>query len=106
MITLPREYSDPDLKKFFDACSGAERVLFSTFLFTGIREQEVVHLFWADVKFDLNTVRVTAKPDLGFSPKRWEDYDARGVDSCSRRREEIGNSICSTTVKRLPSEPN
>jgi integrase/recombinase XerD len=75
MITLPREYSDPDLKKFFEACTGAERVLFSTFLFTGFREQEAVHLFWTDVKFDLNTIRVTAKPDLGFSPKRWEDRE-------------------------------
>jgi len=74
-ISLPREYSDPDLKKFFDACTAVERVLFSTFLFTGFREQEVVHLVWPDINFTVNTIRVTAKPDLGFSPKRWEERE-------------------------------
>ena len=75
MISLPREYSDGDLKKFFDACTPAERVLFSTFLFSGFREQEVVHLCWPDLNFNLNTIRVTSKPDLGFWPKRWEERE-------------------------------
>ncbi len=75
VITLPREYGDTDLTRFFDPCTPAERVLFSTFLFTGFREQEVVHLFWTDANFTLNTVRVTAKPDLGFWPKRWEERE-------------------------------
>jgi integrase len=75
VISLPREYGDADLKKFFTASAPAERVLFSTFLFTGLREQEVVHLFWSDVNFKLNTIRVTSKPDLGFWPKRWEERE-------------------------------
>jgi integrase/recombinase XerD len=75
MISLPREYSDGDLKKFFDACTPAERVLFSTFLFSGFREQEVVHLCWPDLNFSLNMIRVTSKPDLGFWPKRWEERE-------------------------------
>jgi integrase len=73
--SLPREYGDADLKKFFEACTPRERVLFSTFLFTGFREQECVHLFWSDVNFALTTIRVTAKPDLGFWPKRWEERE-------------------------------
>ena len=72
---LPREYPDADLTKFFGACNSVERVLFSTFLFTGFREQEVVHLVWSDLNFALNTIRVTVKPDLGFSPKRWEERE-------------------------------
>jgi len=60
---------------FFDACTRSERVMFSTFLLTGFREQEVVHLVWNDVHFQLNTVKVTAKPDLGFYPKRWEERE-------------------------------
>lgn len=72
---LPREYSDNDLAMFFGACDQAERALFSTFLFTGFREQEVVHLFWRDVNFNVNTIRVTVKPDLGFAPKRWEERE-------------------------------
>lgn len=75
IISLPREYGDSDLTRFFDVCAPEERALFSTFLLTGFREQETAHLFWTDVNFMLNTVRVTAKPDLGFWPKRWEDRE-------------------------------
>jgi site-specific recombinase XerD len=75
VISIPREYGDADLNSFFSACSPAERALFSTFLFTGFREQEVVHLFWSDVHLTLNTIRATAKADLGFYPKRWEERE-------------------------------
>jgi len=72
---LPREYRTADLAKFFKAAYDSEKVIFSTFLLTGLRELEVVHLFWTDVSFELQTVRVTAKPDLGFYPKRWEERE-------------------------------
>jgi integrase len=72
---LPREYRTADLAKFFNAAYDSDRVLFSTFLLTGLRELEVVHLFWSDISFELQTVRVTAKPDLGFYPKRWEERE-------------------------------
>jgi integrase len=75
VVSLPREYGDADLKSFFAACTPAERAIFSTFLFTGFREQEVVHLFWSDVNFKLNTIRVTLKPEFGSSPKRWEERE-------------------------------
>jgi integrase len=75
VISIPKEYGDDGLNKFFSACTPEERALFSTFLFTGFREQEVVHLFWSDVRGALNTIRVTAKPDLGFWPKRWEERE-------------------------------
>jgi hypothetical protein len=42
---------------------------------TGFREQEVMCLFWSDLRLDLHTGRVTAKRDLGFSPKRWEERE-------------------------------
>jgi integrase/recombinase XerD len=42
---------------------------------TGFREQEAVHLTSDDINFNLNMVRVTAKPDLGFSPKRSEERE-------------------------------
>jgi hypothetical protein len=32
-------------------------------------------LRWSDVNFELRTVRVTSKPELGFYPKRWEDRE-------------------------------
>ena len=73
--SLPEEYNDQDLQAFFAACSKEEQTLFMTFLLTGFREQEVMCLSWNDIYFNLNTVRVTAKPDLGFSPKRWEERE-------------------------------
>jgi integrase len=72
---LPREYRTADLARFFKAADDSEKVLFSTFLLTGLRELEVVHLFWTDLSFELQTVRVTAKPELGFYPKRWEERE-------------------------------
>ena len=75
ITTLPREYSNRELALFFSACDEAERALFSTFLLTGMREQEVVHLVWSDINFELSSIRVTAKPDLGFYPKRWEERE-------------------------------
>jgi len=72
---LPRECRTADLSKFFKAAYDIEKALFSTFLLTGLRELEVVHLFWTDVSFELQTVRVTAKPELGFYPKRWEERE-------------------------------
>jgi len=72
---LPREYREADLSKFFKAAYDSEKALFSTFLLTGFREMEVVHLFWTDISFELQTARVTAKPDLGFYPKRWEERE-------------------------------
>jgi integrase len=73
--SLPEEYGDGELKNFFDASSPEERALFMAFLLTGFREQEIVHLSWDDINIGLRMVRVTAKPDLGFSPKRWEERE-------------------------------
>jgi integrase len=75
ITTLPKEYSDSDIKRFFAACTTEEHTLFLTFLLTGFREQEVVNLSWNDINSTLNLIKVTGKPDLGFYPKRWEDRE-------------------------------
>ena len=75
IASLPSEYGDEELKRFFAACTAEDRVPFSVFLFTGFRDKEVVHLFWDDINFNLNTIKVTAKPELGFYPKRWEERE-------------------------------
>ena len=72
---LVKVYRHEELARFFAACSDLERALFATFLLTGFREQEVMFLYWSDVNFELRTVRVTAKRELGFYPKRWEDRE-------------------------------
>ena len=67
----PREYTQEELAKFLATCDDTEVALFSTFLLTGFREQEVMYLGWPDVNLRLRTIRVSAKPDLDFFPKRW-----------------------------------
>ena len=42
--SLPREYTQEELTKFLAACVDSEVALFSTFLLTGFREQEVMYL--------------------------------------------------------------
>jgi integrase len=75
ITTLPKEYRQDDLDRFLKVCDGFERALFYTFLRTGFREQEVMYLSWSDVNLELHTIRVTAKPELGFYPKRWEERE-------------------------------
>jgi len=66
---LTREFSDSDLNNLFDACRPAERVLFSTLLFSGFREHEVVRTFVGQSSTsNLHAIQVTSKPDLGFWP--------------------------------------
>jgi integrase len=72
---LVKFYRHEELARFFAACSDLERALFARFLLTGFREQEVMFLYWSDVNFELRTVRATAKPELRFYPKRWEDRE-------------------------------
>ncbi|MDA2926797.1 site-specific integrase [Acidobacteria bacterium AH-259-G07] len=75
ITSLPKEYSDGELRAFFAHCDSWERALFSTFLLTGFRAQEMMHLFWDDINFKLNTIQVKAKPELGFYPKHWEERE-------------------------------
>ncbi len=43
ITTLPEEYTDRELKKFFSVCTKPEHTMFLTFLLTGFREQEVMY---------------------------------------------------------------
>ena len=118
ITTLPREYGEQDLARFFTACGERERVLFSTFLMTGLREQEVVHLVWTDINFDLRVLRVTAKPALAFYPKSGRSARCRSrfnwlnccgatrsvaiASSFFRPEREIANNTCWIDAKRSP----
>lgn len=72
---LPKVYTDEQQSQFLAACDSWEKTLFSTFLLTGFREQEVMYLFWKDLDPKLRIVRVLSKPDLKFFPKRWEERE-------------------------------
>jgi integrase/recombinase XerD len=66
-------YQPEELKTFFAACNPDERLIFQVFLCTGFREREVATLTWSDIHWKEGKLGVSAKPDLGFTPKSYEE---------------------------------
>jgi integrase/recombinase XerD len=71
----PEVYEKEELESFFSACDAEERLWFEFFLMTGMREQEVMHVYWKDIKFGEAVVRVSHKPDLGWTPKAYKERE-------------------------------
>lgn len=71
----PEIYEQEDLDKLFAACDAEERLWFEFFLMTGMREQEAMHCYWSDVNFAHATIRVTHKPDRGWTPKAYKERE-------------------------------
>ena len=71
----PEMYEQQELDKLFKACTEEERLWFEFFLMTGMREQEVMHLYWSDINFTANTVRVSHKPDRNWTPKAYKERE-------------------------------
>jgi len=69
-------YGDTDLKALFAAAEDEERLAYQFFLYSGGREREVACATWRDIDFQSKTFTITAKPDLGFTPK---DFEERSV---------------------------
>jgi len=68
----PEIYEEEELEKLFNACDAEERLWFEFFLMTGMREQEVMHVYWSDINFSAATVRVSHKPDRGWTLKAYK----------------------------------
>ena len=71
----PEIYEQEALDKLFAACDAEERLWYEFFLMTGEREQEVMFTYWSDVNFTVSTVKVTHKPDVGWSPKAYKERE-------------------------------
>jgi integrase len=71
----PEIYEPEDLEKLFAACTPEERLWYDFFLCTGMREQEVMYCYWSDINFAAPTVRVTHKPDRGWTPKAYKERE-------------------------------
>lgn len=71
----PEVYEREDVNKFLATCEPDERLWFEFFLMTGMREQEVMYLYWSDVNFAACTVRVTHKPDRNWTPKAYKERE-------------------------------
>jgi integrase/recombinase XerD len=71
----PEIYEEEELDKLFEACDAEERLWYQFFLMTGMREQEVMYAYWSDVNFTASTVRVSHKPDRGWTPKAYKERE-------------------------------
>lgn len=69
----PEVYTDKDMTQLLEKADATERAVILALTYTGMREQELCHLEWADVDLKKKVMRVTAKPDQGFTPKTWEE---------------------------------
>jgi integrase len=71
----PEIYEQEELNKLFAKCDAEERLWYEFFLMTGMREQEVMHTYWSDVNLAASTVRVSHKPDKGWTPKAYKERE-------------------------------
>ena len=71
----PEIYEAAELDKIFAACGAEERLWYEFFLMTGEREQEVMFTYWTDINFAASTVRVSHKPDRGWTPKAYKERE-------------------------------
>ena len=69
------EMYEEELGKLFKACDAEERLWYEFFLMTGMREQEVMYTYWSDVNFAHAIVRVSHKPDRGWTPKAYNERE-------------------------------
>jgi integrase len=74
IATMPEVFDEIELARFFAACSSWEHLVFSVFLESGFRMQEVMYLTWDDVK-DRElcvTPKTVARHGFNFTPKTKE----------------------------------
>ena len=71
----PEIYEQEELDKLFAKCDAEERLWYEFFLMTGMREQEVMYTYWSDVNLTASTVRVSHKPDRGWTPKAYKERE-------------------------------
>src|SRR5439155_11090347 len=76
----PAVYSERELGAMLKVANPAEQALLLTLCYTGMREQEICHLAWEDVDLKKKVLRVSAKPDYGFTPKTWVEREIEMSD--------------------------
>ena len=77
-----RFFSKEEVHKLLEAASGRLAPIIETFLYTGLRRDELTHLTWADVDLQRRIVAVQAKE--GWHPK---DYEVRHIPMAPRLHE-------------------
>ena len=75
VVQEPEVYDREELDTLLAAGGADERLWLEFFLMTGMREQEVMYCYWSDVNLSARTVRVTHKPDRGWTPKAYRERE-------------------------------
>jgi len=102
-------YQPEELKAFFAVCNPDERLIFQVFLCTGFREREVATLAWSDIHWKEGKLGVSAKPDLGFTPKSYEERTVpvpMSLIAVLRDRKKTSNSQLVFPTLPHPTRPN
>jgi len=86
----PEVFDDHEIAALLKQADDAERAVLLCLFFSGMREQEICHLAWEDVDLKKKLLRVSAKPDVGFTPKTWEEREIEMSDQLAN------------TLKKLP----
>lgn len=75
-------YSDEELAKFFAACNHRQHLIFSTFLKSGCRREELEFLYWDDLNFKTGElhVRSTGLPTAGTAMSTVAETDGAGAN--------------------------
>jgi integrase/recombinase XerD len=71
----PEIYEPAQLDVLSAVSDAQERLWWDFFLMTGMREQEAMHVYWRDIDLTGAIVKVTHKPDLGWTPKAYKERD-------------------------------
>jgi integrase len=102
-------YQPEELKRFFAVCDPDERLIFQVFLCTGFREREVSTLAWSDFHWKEGKLGVSAKPDLGFTPKSYEERSVpvpMGLIDALRARKKSSKSLLVFPTLPHPTRPD
>jgi integrase len=102
-------YQPEELKPFFAACNPEERLIFQVFLCTGFREREVANLAWTDINWKEGKLAVSTKPELGFTPKSYEERSVpvpMGLIAALRERKKTSTSLLVFPTAPHPTRPD
>jgi integrase len=93
--TIRPVYEAEELEAMFRVSTEDEGTLLKFVLGSGFRDQEIRYVEWRDLDFRNHVVRVTAKPNWGFTPKNWEERVVplpSGLMDRLKRRKEARNA--------------
>lgn len=72
---LVEVYEEDEIRLLLDACDPRRRAAYTSMHKGLLRERECVFLAWSDVDPVRNTLKVTAKPQYGFKPKKLHERE-------------------------------